>query len=219
MTEQRLPDTPTPAFGESYDNARKAYSLASALLLAWGMLGVEILEPSLELFRIKLNSPKAAPYVLIALVAYFAFRLTVEWYQAESNRRDRFESKVDFAVAHMIGAAAILLYEVQTLLGGPTADRTQQLSIAFDFVAGFAFAEIGIVMTPPGRTWLTRWHRNMVPVWAVIMVIVGVIVVLIVLVVTGAAVPVHAYVFGGGLLTCLGLALILRRFAIGARRA
>jgi small-conductance mechanosensitive channel len=115
MSELATGDAPPPPFGDSYAKARKAYGLSSALLLAWALIGIEIDPKPIDALQISLKSPQAAPYVLIALVAYFAFHFTVEWYQAAASRRRLRASQVDFIVAHSIGTAALTLFGVQSV--------------------------------------------------------------------------------------------------------
>jgi hypothetical protein len=129
--------SPAPHFGAAYDKARKAYGLASGLLLAWELIGVDFTAKPLENLNITLKSPQAIPYVLIALVAYFAFRITIEWYQAEPARRRLMASRADFAVAHIIGAAAILLYAVQAILRVQLANKIQPEKLTV-FMIGWA---------------------------------------------------------------------------------
>ena len=126
-------EAPAPHFGSAYDKARKAYGSQSGLLLAWELIGIELPGAPLENVKVTLKSPQAIPYVLIALVVYFAFRITIEWYQAEPSRRRLWASRVDFTVAHAIGAAALLLYAVQAILRVQIANKLQGLELT-DFV-------------------------------------------------------------------------------------
>ena len=105
-----------PEFSESYAKAHKAYGLASALLLAWELVGVDFGPSPFESLRITLKSPEAVPYVIVALVVYFGFRITVEWFQSDSRRRAAPASKIDFAVAHLIGICSLTLFAIQTAL-------------------------------------------------------------------------------------------------------
>ena len=91
-----------PEFSASYDKARKAYSLSSALLLAWALIGIDVDDKPIEKsLKSTFKSPQAVPDVLIALVIYFGSRFTVEWYQADEGRRARRPSRIDFALAHL----------------------------------------------------------------------------------------------------------------------
>jgi len=140
-----------PDFGASYDKARRAYGLAAAILLAWELIGIDLGEAPIESLKITLKSPHAAPYVLIALVVYFGFRLTVEWYQTEPRRRQRPASRVDFAVAHALGLVAVLLYVGQTLLRAQLADKLQLEQSAFTpLITGFLFGQwLAFILTLP----------------------------------------------------------------------
>lgn len=112
-----------PAFGASYDKARQSYGVATALLLAWALVGIELDKSPLSSVKVTLKSPQAAPYVFIAAVLYFAFRFTMEWYQADESRRAVQASRVDYVVAHGLGASSILLFLGQKLLQVQIADK------------------------------------------------------------------------------------------------
>lgn len=107
--------TEIPALGEGYSHARKAYGLVSALLMTWELIGVELQASPVENLKITLKSPQAAPYVLIVLIVYFGFRITIEWYQNDIRRRCLRASRIDLVVAHAIAIGAILLYAFQAL--------------------------------------------------------------------------------------------------------
>jgi len=133
-----------PDFSAAYEGARKAYGIASALLLAWEVIGIELAGSNVDVspgpldkVTISLKSPKAAPMVLIALVLYFAFRMTIEWYQADEKRRDLLSSRLDLAVAHTLGLTAILLFTVQSMLTVQLVDRIPQ-PVLLAFVLGVA---------------------------------------------------------------------------------
>lgn len=101
---------------EAYQKARKQYALFSGLLVAWELVGIELTKAPLANFNITLKSPQAAPYVLIALVLYFAFRITIEWLQCDRSRRTLRVSLIDFTVSHVLAVAALALYVAQRLL-------------------------------------------------------------------------------------------------------
>jgi lipid-A-disaccharide synthase-like uncharacterized protein len=105
-----------PAFGTAFDKARKTYGLFSGLLMAWALVGVDLKEEPLTSVKLTLKSPQAAPYVLVALVVYFAARFTIEWFQSSVIRRDLLPSRIDFWMAHAIGIGAIGLFAIQKAL-------------------------------------------------------------------------------------------------------
>jgi hypothetical protein len=140
MTADTAPsDSSPPPFGNAYAKARKAYGLSSAILLAWELVGIEVDPRPIETLKIALKSPQAVPYVLIALVVYFAFHFTVEWYQSAESRRKLRVSRVDFLAAHLIGTGALALYGVQVLLRIQVADVLPAREI-FLFITGVGFA-------------------------------------------------------------------------------
>ncbi len=117
-----------------YEKARRAYGAVSALLLAWEFVGIDVQPTPIESLNVTLKSPQATPYVLIAFVLYFAFRLTIEWHQSAPERRRMPASRVDFWVAHSIGILAIGLYGVQRLLEFQLADRVTNFPIHIAFL-------------------------------------------------------------------------------------
>lgn len=129
-----LPDAMTDA----YHKARRSYGLFSGLLIAWELIGIQVNASPFSDFNVTLKSPEAAPYILIALVGYYAFRLTVEWYQCDSSRRALKVSRIDFFIAHSLGIAAIGLYAFQRGFGLQLADQLRGSPpywIVFGFVS------------------------------------------------------------------------------------
>src|SRR6476620_11936009 len=110
---QKLTWEDVPQLSESYQGAHKAYGLSSALLIAWEFIGIEFDARPIESLRLTLKSPQAVPYILVVLVAYFAFRFTIEWFQADPRRRSMIPSRIDFGAAHLIGALSLVLYGYQ----------------------------------------------------------------------------------------------------------
>ena len=99
--------------------------------------------------------------VLVALVLYFAFRMTIEWYQADEKRRDLLSSRLDLAVAHTLGLTAILLFTVQSMLTVQLVDRIPQ-SVLLAFMLGVALARhccSGRSTTPSTRAFLSFFRK------------------------------------------------------------
>lgn len=93
-------------------------------MIAWELIGVELESNPIESFKITIKSPQAAPYVLIVLIVYFAFRTIIEWHQVDARRRRLLASRIDFGVAHAIAGAALALFAIQTLLKVQVADTS-----------------------------------------------------------------------------------------------
>ena len=104
-----------PDFTQEYHKARRGYGIVCALFLAWELIGVDVSEAPLENFRITFKSPQAVPYILFALLVYFAFRFTLEWHQSGVSRRRLNTSKIDYWTAHGIALVALGIYFYQTL--------------------------------------------------------------------------------------------------------
>ena len=165
-----------PHLGDAYQNGRKAYGLASGLLIAWELIGIEFSASPIESFNITLKSPQAVPYVLVVLILYFGFRFTVEWYQADERRRTLPVSRVDYLVAHLIGASALALYSYQSLRKVQLADLIGQSEAAV-LLSGFA---LGLMLISVIRgTMSLRGHRDRVDVLLIIVQYLGILIAII----------------------------------------
>jgi hypothetical protein len=117
------------------------YVLFSGILLAWELVGVDLPKEPFTAVKVTLKSPEAAPFVLLALIGYFGFHSTVEWYQCDAQRRAQIPSLIDFGTAHLIATCAVLVYAVQALarvqlVTYVNANRTAQLLVGFFAVFG-----------------------------------------------------------------------------------
>ena len=123
---------PSPAelSAPRFHKARKHYALFSGLLIAWELIGIELPEAPFATVKVSLKSPHAAPVVLLALVVYFGFRLTLEWRQCAPARREVAAPRVDFLAAHALAAAAVVLYTIQQLLDVQVAEQPRYLLLA-----------------------------------------------------------------------------------------
>jgi len=133
------PMADVPALTEAYQDARKAYGLAGALLIALELIGIDFGATPIESINVTLKSPQAVPYILVVLVLYFALRLTIEWKQSHPGRRAMVSSRVDFALAHFIGISSLILYGIQALLRIQIADKVPPpkfLALMFGFMGG-----------------------------------------------------------------------------------
>lgn len=146
MVAERPPDVRTPHFGAAYDKARRSYGLASAVLLAWELIGIQLDPAPVQSFKVTLQSPQAAPYVLLALVIYFAIRLTIEWFQTDTVRRQMFASRADFVLAHIIGTAALGLYAAQTLLRIQVVNKITLPTVVAFTLALFTGLAVGMLL-------------------------------------------------------------------------
>ena len=159
-----LPDAMTDA----YHKARRGYGLFSGLLIAWELIGIQVNASPFSDFNVTLKSPEAAPYILITLVGYYAFRLTVEWYQCDSSRRVLKVSRIDFFIAHSLGLVAVGLYAVQRGFGLRLAD---QLGGSPPYWIGFGFAS-SILMLVTWRNFKVaqRGNRFFILMFAIFMI-------------------------------------------------
>lgn len=136
---------PQPLSGE-YHKARKQLILWAGVLLIWELVGVDLAKAeatggNVGAILSAIKSPQAIPWVLAVIVAYFLFKVTVEWYQCNSGRRSLPVARVDFLSAWIISLAAYALYFGQKISRAQLADFLQRdpnlvLSVIGGLVAG-----------------------------------------------------------------------------------
>lgn len=124
------------------------YVLFSGILLAWELVGVDLPKEPFEAVKITLKSPDAAPLVFLALIAYFGFHSTVEWFQCDPARRAQLPSLIDFTSAHAIAACALLVFGFQAatrvqIFDYVTLDHVRHVSVgtllAFALTVAYSF--------------------------------------------------------------------------------
>lgn len=102
-----------PLLSEGYNKAHRAYMVVSALLLAWELVGITVEKQPLKNYNISLKSPEAFPLILVVLVLYFMFKITVEWHLIDENKRASVPAGIDFYSAQTIGVVSLVLYAYQ----------------------------------------------------------------------------------------------------------
>lgn len=136
-----------PPLSDHYHNARNKYARFSALLLAWGFLGIQIDIRSLfATVSVSLPTPEKVPILLTGLVLYYAYRICIEWNQCDGTRRSYRSSQVDFAITHLIGFASVVTYDIQQTIspqfGQIAIDRAPTLLILLAVVLFVPFGRI-----------------------------------------------------------------------------
>jgi len=131
-----------PPLSNAYQKAHRTYVLSAALLASWELIGIEL--NTKEKWGVELKSPKAVPLILLAMIVYFGYRVTVEWMQCDEERRSHRAANVDFIVAHTIAAFALLISFIQYLLHIRIADTISRLpsDVTWVAIASFAFSFI-----------------------------------------------------------------------------
>lgn len=122
-TETQKTEPPEP-FGSSYEKAHRAYGLTAALLLSWELIGIDLGDKPLPSIDVRLKSPQAVPWVLVVLLLYFAFKYTIEWFQATPERRGMRAAQIDFAASHSIGALSLVVLMIQLVFQIQIANQT-----------------------------------------------------------------------------------------------
>lgn len=109
-----LHTTRVPPLTGSYEKAHKSYVLFSALLASWQIIGITL--ETKEKWGVTFKSPNAVPLVLVSLVVYFGYKVTIEWVQVEEGRRNNIAAAIDFRVAHALAVVALGITFIQYLL-------------------------------------------------------------------------------------------------------
>lgn len=98
---------------DAFRRARKNYILFAALFIAWELIGFELEDRASSMVNVTIKSPEAAPWVLVILVIYFSYRLSIEWMQLEQRIKDTLPIRIEMAVSHCIAIFPIGLWSFQ----------------------------------------------------------------------------------------------------------
>jgi hypothetical protein len=109
-----------PALTNAYQKAHKSYVLASALFASWVLIGFGL--DTKDRWGLEIKSPNGIPLVLLTMIFYFGYRLTIEWMQCDEERRSMRVAKVDFVTAHVIAGVALSIGLIQYLSHVRVAD-------------------------------------------------------------------------------------------------
>jgi hypothetical protein len=153
MSDQKPKRDPSALSGE-YHKARKQLMLWAGILLIWELVGVDLekakeADGNFSALVKAIKSPQAVPWVLLILVAYFLFKVTVEWYQCNEARRNMKVARIDFASAWVVSLLACILYFAQAVSRVQFADvlqssnNWQSLFVGISF--GFIFAAAALI--------------------------------------------------------------------------
>lgn len=187
-----LVDLPIDSVGVSpltdhYHQARKQYTLVSGVLLAYVLIGIGLPEDGkiLPNASVSLKNPNALPIIFLALLIYFAYRVTIEWNQCDERRRAMTVSRVDFLVAHALGLCSVAAYLVDRALEYGLG----QLAVMYAPEVFFVVLWIGISLEAPlllraaiehfqgaggrggRRGWIGRVDASMAPIFVAIVCI------------------------------------------------
>jgi putative effector of murein hydrolase LrgA (UPF0299 family) len=154
------PHSHIPPVTPAYQKAHKSYLAVSSLLGSWQLIGITV--DTKEKWGITLKSPTAIPLILFILVMYFAYKMTIEWKQCDDGRRAHPMAKLDFFVAHILGALAISIATLQYIFQRQVVDIVSRdlplpgstgLVVAMALMSTFALwvGVIGVRNKRPGR--------------------------------------------------------------------
>jgi CDP-diglyceride synthetase len=136
-----------------YHRAHKQVMLWGAILLFWELVGVDLdeakkAEGNVGVLAKSIKNPQAVPWILVILLGYFLFKVSLEWYQCNRPRRMTRVAKTDFLTAWVVSLLAFVLYVGQTLTHMQLAERLQNSQslrrLLFNTTMGF-FLWMGFV--------------------------------------------------------------------------
>jgi uncharacterized membrane protein YfcA len=154
---------PSPLSSE-YHKARKQLMLWAGILFVWELVGID-LEKAKEAggnagaIIGAIKSPQAVPWALLILVAYFAFKLRIEWRQCSDARRQVREAKQDYYSACLVAVAAWVLYFGQAVSHIQFANAVQGSDKVSSALAGGALGTGCGIAAGLLREWYTH-HRQ-----------------------------------------------------------
>jgi len=130
-----------PQLTEQFHKARRNLVLFSAILFGWEFIGIKITEKPIDNLDVKITTPEAMPFVLLIIVIYFFYRILVEWFQSNLERRKIKASNYDLVVSIGIASISILTYLIQQLGDIQIAEKLFDKSIMLDyFMLGSIFS-------------------------------------------------------------------------------
>jgi hypothetical protein len=152
-TARTIVPTASHPVSDAYRKAHKSYVLASGLLAAWELLGITL--NTKEKWGIELKSPTAVPLILFTLVSYSGYKMWIEWLQCDREAQNNRAARLDFLIAHLIAASAIIISIVQYLW------RIQIVNVIETKVAPQNRVVVGLTMTfvALGGWVFLRWWR------------------------------------------------------------
>ena len=127
---------PKPLSG-SYHFARRRLFLASGLLMAWCLLGVEINKaagPDLNIpgffgIVVQLKCPEVLPHILAIVLFYFLLQTILEFFQHSPDDRDSTPARIDLGASLTIAALALWLFMVHLWPPKTLVPSTEQYSM------------------------------------------------------------------------------------------
>jgi hypothetical protein len=140
------------ALSSEYHKARKQLMLWAGILLIWELVGVDLekakeAEGNVGALVKSIKSPQAVPWVLLILVAYFLFKVSVEWYQCNEARRSMRVARVDFTSAWIVSLLAYVLYFAQAISRVQFADVLQGSdNVKSLFIGSFSGMGFGLMV-------------------------------------------------------------------------
>jgi hypothetical protein len=146
-----VPEPPKPKrvpdLTSAYRKAHKNYVLVAGLLAAWELIGIDP-DKLGEKWGIILKTPKGVPLVLVTLLLYSGYKVTIEWVQCDPERRANVAARLDYRIAHLMALGTIVVGLVQYLARIRIADiLSQQTAVGLATYTALLVISIRVVVT------------------------------------------------------------------------
>ncbi|MDD5758705.1 MAG: ankyrin repeat domain-containing protein [Desulfobulbaceae bacterium] len=133
-----------PHLVDEYHKARNVVIITSALIILWHF-GIPF-KGTLPFINIELGESLKLPYILSCILGYGVFRVLVEWFQSESERRKLLPSRIDLGATLIVASISgfLLLKKLAFPLSLPKVNIFSSLAIIAVGVAVGEFIDIAI---------------------------------------------------------------------------
>ena len=171
-----------PPLTQEFHKARKQLMLWSGILFAWELIGIDLLaikeaKTDYSVVFKALKSPQAVPYVLVALVCYFSYRLYIEWYQAHPDRRAKKISRIDITVSYSLATISLLLYGIQSIANIQIANYVSEFQFYHFFICGIIIIlliKTSYIFRTKRPLWRIVIYSTLISVFIIVMIVSGI---------------------------------------------
>lgn len=113
---------------DSFKSSRRTLNLLSGLLLIWEFVGVTVGEVPFENFNFNISNPEMAPIILLVLIVFQGYRMTLEWYQCNLQARQSLAARLDFYSSLAVAIISISVFAIQSIGSFQIADLMEPVS-------------------------------------------------------------------------------------------
>ena len=170
-------DHATPSatgLSEQFYKTRKYYVFYSMILLLWTWIGVTIENndgtagltfsiPYSTKAEVTLPNISNLPMIMILIMSYYAYRVSIEWYSTSPELRANLPAKIDWKFAHTLGLVALVSFGGPELFSKAPSDLIRT-GISWDNVTSMltTTAMLSFIWLLMHRIIRPRWAGNLV---------------------------------------------------------